>query len=101
MYYCEHCYGVFQQNQCPVCGRKKLKSAEPGDMCYLTEQKQVWAGMLQDLLRQNNIFYIAQPVLGAAMAFSVGQGLERYRIFVPFQDLAAAKEIMKEVLPRG
>ena len=99
MHYCEHCCRIFQQDRCPFCGSKKARPPRPEDFCFLTEQKQIWTGLLEDVLKQRNMAYLAQPVLGAALAFSVGQGLERYRIYVPFACLEEAKELLEEVLP--
>lgn len=47
-----------------------------GEMCFLTEQAPVWAGMLADVLSQNHISFIKESSMGAGMALRTGTMLK-------------------------
>jgi hypothetical protein len=88
--YCEKCNRIFEANRCPVCNSGKVREPEAKDPCYLTEQDYVSSGILEDLLKQNNIPYLKKDVMGAGMAIKVGPMLERSRFYVPFEQLRCA-----------
>ena len=64
-----------------------------GEMCFLTEQPPVWAGMLADVLAQNHIPFVRESSLGAGLAIRTGSMGETIRFFVPQARLEAAKEL--------
>ena len=46
-------------------GPKAARTAErPEEMCYLTEQSPVWAGMLADVLQQHGVPFFKESSLG-------------------------------------
>lgn len=95
--YCERCGIVFDENRCPVCGNQNVRLPKPGDLCFLTEQKVVWAGMLEDVLKQNDIPYLTKNVLGAGLALKIGPMLERVRFYIPYLHLQKANDIVDEL----
>ena len=95
--YCEKCNRIFEANRCPVCNSGKVREPEAKDPCYLTEQDYVSSGILEDVLKQNNIPYLKKDVMGAGMAIKVGPMLERSRFYVPFEQLGSAMAIVEDL----
>ena len=93
--YCELCCLPFEGRRCPVCGRKAVRGVEPEDLCFLTEQEQIWAGMLADVLQKEGIPCLRKSVLGAGLALKGGVMMERERFYVYFRQLDAAREIVE------
>ena len=97
MKYCVRCHMLTNNNECPSCGSSQLREAQNTDYCLVTEKEDMWARMLMDLLNQQNIPWKTLPVHGAAMTLKTGVP-ERYRIYVPYENLNEAKELIKEIL---
>ena len=76
---------------------EEVREPEAKDPCYLTEQDYVSSGILEDLLKQNNIPYLKKDVMGAGMAIRVGPMLERSRFYVPFEQLSSAIAVMEDL----
>ena len=70
---------------------------EDEPLAFLTEQQPPWSGVLEDVLRQNDIPYFAAPTLGAGMALKVGPMQERIRYWVPFSFLPQAKALVEDL----
>lgn len=83
-------------------GPKAARTAErPEEMCYLTEQSPVWAGMLADVLQQHDVPFFKESSLGAGLAIKTGGLSERIRFFVPQSCLADAKNLVEELFSQG
>lgn len=95
--YCEKCSRIIETDRCPVCKSRKIREPEAKDPCYLTEQDYISSGILEDVLKQNNIPYLKKDVMGAGMAIKVGPMLERSRFYVPFEQWSSAMEIMESL----
>ena len=95
--YCENCNRLIEADRCPVCKSRKIREPEAKDPCYLTERDFVSSGILEDMLKQNNIPYLKKGVMGAGMAIKVGPMLERSRFYVPFEQLGNAMAIMEDL----
>lgn len=95
--YCNICCLPFDGEHCPVCGTKKIKPIEPGDLCFLTEKEQIWSDMLADVFNQQNIPFIQKKVLGAGLAIKTGPMRERVRFYVFYKQLSEAKSIVDEL----
>ena len=95
--YCEKCSRIVEADRCLVCHSRKIREPEAKDPCYLTEQDYVSSGILEDMLKQNNIPYLKKDVMGAGMAIKVGPMLERSRFYVPFEQLGSATAIMEDL----
>jgi len=98
MMYCEKCNRIIEEDRCPVCKSRKIREPEAKDPCYLTEQDYLTSGILEDLLKQNNIPYLKKDVMGAGLAIKVGPMLERSRFYVPFEQLNSATAIMEDLV---
>lgn len=92
-YYCKRCMIPSGEAVCPGCGAEGLWVILPEDPCRLTEQQMPWAGVLEDVLRQNRIPHMKRPVYGAGLRKSLGDFWERYEFFVPYEYLPSAQEI--------
>ena len=64
----------------------------------LVEKETMWAELLQQVLKDNDIQCVAIPVYGAGLSLKTGMQ-ERLKIFVPFDCLARAKELLHELFP--
>ena len=98
MMYCEKCNRIIEEDRCPVCKSRKIREPEAKDPCYLTEQDYLTSGILEDLLKQNNIPYLKKDVMGAGLAIKVGPMLERSRFYVSFEQLNSATAIMEDLV---
>ena len=70
------------------------------EMCFLTEQSPIWAGMLADVLQQHGIPYIKESSLGAGLALKMGSISEKIRFFVSVSNLTAAAELVEELFDK-
>ena len=95
--YCERCCMIFEEDRCPVCGSRNVRPPRPGDLCFLTERETIWAEMLEDVLKQNDIPCLTKNVLGAGLALKVGPMSERVRSYIPYLRLQNAKAIVDEL----
>ncbi|MBQ6116500.1 MAG: DUF2007 domain-containing protein [Oscillospiraceae bacterium] len=66
------------------------------DFVLLTEKEAMWAGILEEVLKDNGIEYAAIPVFGAGLALKAGMQ-ERFRIFVPADRMPEAEELLHEL----
>lgn len=95
--YCEKCKMLFTESNCPGCHSKYGRTPEADDLCFLTEQEQIWSGVLEDVLKQNGIPTFTQSSLGAGMALKAGGMFERIRFYVPFACFEEAQQLVKEL----
>lgn len=93
LFYCPHCHVLRERDRCSICGRRNLMAPKRGDFCFLEETEVLWAGMLEDVLRQADIPYLEKSDLGAALSVSVGRVRERIRFYVPFERMTEAKTL--------
>ena len=95
--YCEKCRMLFSDTHCPGCGSRVGRAPEANDLCFLTEQDQVWSGMLEDVLKQNGIPVFTRSSMGAGMALKAGGMFEQIRFYVPFSRFEEAEQLVKEL----
>lgn len=63
---------------------------------FLIEKDAMWAEMLMQALRENDVPCTAQPVHGAGLTMKTGMK-ERMRVFVPADRKSQAEDIMEEL----
>ncbi len=97
--YCEKCRVAFEGERCPVCGRKKVRPAEPEDLCLLTEKEEIWSEAVGDALTMNGIPFVMKNVLGAGVTVLTGLMRERVRFYVYFRQFDEARETVEELFP--
>ena len=67
-----------------------------GEFELLAEKEAMWAKMLMDVLRDNDIPCASMPVLGAGFAMKTGMA-ERLKIYVPSETMRQAQALMEEL----
>ncbi len=87
--YCENCCLLFDAAKCPECGRRG-REVRDEDYCLLTEKQEMWAEMLADALRQNEIEALLRSVNGAALSLFTGPAGSFCQVFVPYRDMEKA-----------
>ena len=99
--YCPNCHTLVRSIRCPVCDKKWLEPPKGEDYCYLTEKDIVWAGVLEDCLRQNGIPYLTQNTLGSGLTAKMGTLMESVRFFVRYAYFEKAKLLEEELFHAG
>ena len=97
MMYCAACRSLFEGEQCPTCGSKKVTEPSPEDICFLTEADPVWSIMLADVLKQHGIPSLSSSSIGAGMAMRAGSMFERVKFYVRFEHLEKGRAIVEEL----
>ena len=64
----------------------------------LTEKEAMWAEMLMEVLRDNDVLCTAVPVVGAGFSMRTGTP-ERLRVYVPEEKLDQALELLEQLFP--
>ena len=95
--YCEKCCRIIEEKRCPFCNSRRVRVPEPTDLCFLTEQGYVSTGILEDVLKQNQIHYLTKGALGAGLAIRVGPVLEWTRFYVPYEQWEEARTIVDDL----
>lgn len=95
--YCEKCKRIIDAGPCPACGSRKVREQQPDDLCFLTEQDYLSSGILEDMLKQNGIPFLAKNVMGAGLAIKVGPMLDRTRFYVAWPQLQKAEALVEEL----
>ena len=95
--YCEKCCRIIEGDRCPVCKSRKVREPEPKDPCFLTEQDYVSSGILEDVLKQNDIPFLKKEVMGAGLAIKVGPMLDRSRFYVTWDRLQEALSVVDDL----
>ena len=95
--YCPNCHILVRAYRCPVCDRKWLEPPLPEDYCFLVEKDAVWAGVLEDCLRQNGIPYLTRNTLGAGLTSKMGNLLERTKFYVRYAYYRKAQELEEAI----
>ena len=95
--YCPNCHVLVHALRCPVCDRKWLEPPMQEDYCFLGEKDSVWAGVLEDCLRQNGIPYLTQNALGAGLTSKMGTMFERTKFYVRYAHYRKAQELEEEL----
>lgn len=95
--YCKRCMIPCEESVCPLCGEDRLEEILPEDTCFVTEQQMLWAGVLEDVLKQKRVPHMKKPVYGAGLCKSIGSYVERYRFYVPYEYLSTARDVAEEL----
>ena len=82
--YCPNCHLLVRDIRCPKCGQKWLEQAKPEDYCLVTEKDTVWAGVLEDTFRRNEIPFLKQSAMGAGLTAKAGSLLDTIRFYVRY-----------------
>ena len=97
LYYCEKCHAINDQDYCQSCGKKNLRNPDKGDHCFLIEVNSMFGEMFIGILEEENIRYVAMPS-GNGVRSNSALKLENLKIFVVYEFLNRAKELLNEIL---
>lgn len=95
MLYCERCHTVYD-DACPMCHKHDGRPVQPDDLCYFTEQGDLWSSVLEDVFRQAGVPCVRRLSVGVAPY--VGANLARYRFYAPYERLEDAMQLCAEML---
>lgn len=70
------------------------------DFEFLTQKEAMWAQMLIQVLKDNNVPYTAIPVHGAGLTIKTGMR-ESLNIYVPKEAKEKAQELMEALFPES
>lgn len=94
-HYCEACQLVFEGEVCPACGSRKVREPSGTDLCFLCQKPIMWAEMAEDVLTNNGIPFLPRREMGLGLSLNVGPMNDHVRIYVPYDQLARATELME------
>ena len=96
MNYCQECMLVFEDDSCPCCGTQSVRSYQEDDPVYLMVFEDLWTESVEEILSDNEISFLKQPNLGAALRTYLGQPFESYCYYVKHSDWQKAKELLEQ-----
>ena len=91
MLYCEKCKMLTQNEKCGRCN-KRAREPKENDAIFLVTKKGIYSGMLEEMLKRNNIPCIKQPI-GVSFAARYMPIKDEHNFFVPFGAYEKAKEL--------
>ena len=95
MLYCERCMTLAPDGRCPYKAKHLLRDVQDCDPVYLMSKNSVWAGLVENVFRDNSIEYLTKGQLGAGLIATVGEVLEVYDFYVRYCDLDRARDIVE------
>lgn len=96
-YYCENCHTLNVQDCCLLCGKINLRNPDKNDYCFLIEADSMFGEMFIGILEDENIPYSAMPS-GNGIRSIFALKLENYKIYVTYEFIYRAKELLNEIL---
>ena len=96
MLYCEHCKRIIDEKVCPVCHSRHVREPQPGDECFLIEKPALWENPISDFLRSEGIRFRSVSTMGAWLSARIGNGMERFVFYVPYEVLEQAQRLMED-----
>lgn len=95
--YCPSCHLLVRDTRCPACGKKWLEAPLSDDYCFLIEKDALWAGVLEDCLRQNAIPCLTQSTKGAGLTAKSGSMFDTIRFYVPYSRFHQARDLAEQL----
>lgn len=96
MKFCGNCHQLTQDTRCPICGGF-VREVEDEDYCFLAEQPDIAAKLVEGRLKDANVPCVMRPVLGAGVAQRTG-GREWYQLYVPYAALEQAQILLRDTV---
>lgn len=101
MFYCEKCMHASETDRCSNCKSKGLREIKADDFVYAGSCDFIWTNAAEDILKSAGIPYYKRSVRGEGMAIKLGYTAESFNIFVPYQRLSEADELLKQLDDSG
>lgn len=95
-FYCPHCRRAYPEDACPEC-RKKGTPLDPQDPIFIGELPGRLRNALQIAFSATEIPFNALSTLGTGFTLSAGDIFESYKIYVPYERAAEAREAFLHV----
>ena len=97
MLYCEKCRALVEGR----CEKREhtVRTPRDEDPVLLFKGDSLLSGQLEDMLRQQDIPFLKEGMLGAGMSTWTGPMLEVYSFYVPWARMEAAEEIAMVLRP--
>ena len=94
--YCEKCQVLFEEgNVCPICEKSRnVREPQEDDLCFLTEEENMWADMIEDVLKQNDVSFTWRQAREGWLGPIFGQKFDRHRFYVSYCDYEKAKGLL-------
>ena len=94
--YCKKCRTLVVVNSKGKCFLCNCKTEKPQDnsVIYLVTKEFVVAGMLEEMLKNNNIQYLKESIYGAGI--TKGAMFDQFSFYVKFDDYEKAKQLLDE-----
>lgn len=99
--YCKRCLMLVKGDVCDNCGNHRLVEPTDEDLVLVAEKTTIWAGMLADVFRKNNIVFYTRERLGAAITALAGSSIETIRFYVPLSQRDQALDILEGLFGAG
>lgn len=96
MKFCGNCHQLTEDAHCPICGGV-IREVEDEDYCFLTEQPDLIARLVEGRLKDAKLPCVMRPVLGAGVTMRTG-GREWYQLYVPYAVLDQAQTLLRETV---
>jgi len=98
MLYCESCMHLTEGKRCTKCRNKRLREVKHTDPIFLTTRDVVWAGAVEELLKENDVPVMVQNDVDGGMSLIIGgMSQENYHIFVPYSKIEKAQQLLADV----
>ncbi len=97
MLYCEKCRALVD-NRCEKTGHA-TRSVREQDPVLVFKGDPIQAGQLEEMLRDQDIPYLKEGLLGAGMTTWAGPMMELFSFYVPYSRLEAAEELAMVLRP--
>ncbi len=97
MLYCPKCMTLTEGPKCRLCASKRLREPEECDPTYLISQNFVFAGAIEELLKDHGIPCLKHSRHGEGLSVTLGYVQETWDFYVPFAQLTEAKALMDQL----
>lgn len=95
MRYCDRCHTLYD-DVCPLCQKHDGREPVAADPVFITEQNDLWSGVLLDVFQQAGVPLMRRQAVGVAAY--VGSNLARYRLYTLYSRYEEAVQLCAEVL---
>ncbi len=95
MNFCENCNIACDNERCPKCGRKKLRTVQEDDFCLVAKVDRLFGDSLKYILENENIECVFMPY-GTGVNSKFALPLESYLLYVRYKNIDYVRQILKD-----
>ena len=93
MLFCEKCNLSTDENCCPLCGNKKLRTVNDDDFCLFINLDEFDFSMLESALNEKAIDVIGVPYYPKAVTYATAGRAQGRKVYIRYKDIEQVKEI--------